>query len=70
MKGLSVKPKTQRNRAVLLTIFATLLRSEIHINIKIDADVPFFRLTICHIFQGHWTQYAGKCACVYDTCSV
>jgi hypothetical protein len=51
MKGLSVKPKTQRNRAVLLTKFATLLRREIHINIKIDADVPFCALQYVIYFK-------------------
>jgi hypothetical protein len=37
--GPSVLPKTQRNRAFLLrTRFTTLWRSEIHNNLKIDAD--------------------------------
>jgi len=36
---MSVQPKTQRNRAVLLkTCFATSWRSGIHVNLKIDAD--------------------------------
>jgi hypothetical protein len=39
LKGTSVLPKTQRNRAVLLrTRFKMLWRSEIHVNQKIDAD--------------------------------
>jgi hypothetical protein len=38
-KGPSVPPKTQPNHAVLLrTRLTTLWRSEIHINVKIDAD--------------------------------
>jgi hypothetical protein len=38
----SLIPKTKRNRAVLLrTRFKTLWRSEIHVNLKIDADVAF-----------------------------
>jgi len=78
LKGLSVKPTTQRNRAVqLTTLFATSWGSEIHINLNIDAE-PLnrrrsrfsFRPTICHIFQRHWRQYAGNCACVYGMCSV
>jgi hypothetical protein len=27
------------------------------------------RRTICHIYQGQWRQYAGKCACVYGVCN-
>jgi hypothetical protein len=35
-------PKTKRNRVVLLrTRLKTLWRSEIHVNLKIDADVAF-----------------------------
>jgi hypothetical protein len=35
-------PKRKRNRAVLLrTRLKTLWRSEIHVNLKIDADVAF-----------------------------
>jgi len=38
---MSVLPKTQRNRAVLLRLrFTTLWRSEIHISLKIDDDAP------------------------------
>jgi hypothetical protein len=52
--------KTQRNRAVLLqTRLATLWRSEINKNLKIDADAQNrhrrrfgVRRTICHIYQG------------------
>jgi hypothetical protein len=59
--GPSVQPKKQRNRVILLrTRFTNLWRSEIHINLKIDADAlnrrrRRFRVrrTICHIFQGH-----------------
>jgi hypothetical protein len=60
LRGVSVLPKTQRNRAVLLrTQFRTLWRSGIHINLKIDADALnrrrrrfSFRRTIYHIYQG------------------
>jgi hypothetical protein len=60
LRGLSVLPKTQRNRAVLLRTRSTMLwRSEIHINLKIDADALnrrrrrfCVRRTICHIYQG------------------
>jgi hypothetical protein len=60
LKGASVLPKTQRNGAVLfLTRFTTLWRSEIHTNLKIDADALnrrrrrfCVRCTICHIYQG------------------
>jgi hypothetical protein len=39
LRGPSVLLKTQRNRAVLLlTRFRTLCRSQIHTNLKIDAD--------------------------------
>jgi len=70
LKGSSVLPKTQRNRAVLfLTRFRTLLRSEIHINLKIDAEALNRRRcryciwrTIYHIYQAQWRQYAAKCA--------
>jgi len=38
-RGPCLLTKTQQNRAVLLrTRFTTLWRSEIHINLKIDAD--------------------------------
>jgi hypothetical protein len=57
--------------------FTTLWRSEIHINLKIEADAVnrrrrhfSFRRKIHHIYQGQIRQYAGKC--VYDSgvCSV
>jgi hypothetical protein len=72
-RGQSVLPKTQCNRAVLLgTRLTTLWRSEIHINLKIDADAlnrrrRRFRVlhTIRHIYQGERRQYADKCACAY-----
>jgi hypothetical protein len=39
LRRRSLIPKTKRNRAVLLrTRFETLWRSQIHINLKIDAD--------------------------------
>jgi hypothetical protein len=73
LKGPSVLPKTQRNRAHLLqTRFKMLWRSEIHINLKIDADDLnrrrrrfCVRRTIHHMNQEQIRQYAGKCACVY-----
>jgi hypothetical protein len=60
LKGVSVLPKTQRNRAVLLrSLFTTLWRSKIHENLKIDADALnrrrrrfCVRRTICHMCQG------------------
>jgi hypothetical protein len=74
----SVLPKTQRNRAFLLrTRFTTLWRSEIRINLKIDADALNQRrhrfcipCTKCHIYQGQGRQYASTCACVYGICGV
>jgi len=62
LRGPSLKPKTQRNHADLLkTRFITLWRSEIHINLKIDADVLnrrwrrfCVRPTVSHIYQGQW----------------
>jgi hypothetical protein len=70
--------KKQRNRAFLLqTRFATLWRSEIHKNLKIDADALnrrrrrfYVRRTTYRIYQGQCRKYAGKRACVYDICSV
>jgi hypothetical protein len=57
--------------------FRTLWRSEIDINLKIDADVLNRRrrrfcvsCTISHIYQGQVSQSAGKCACVYGVCVV
>jgi hypothetical protein len=60
LTGPSVLPKTQRNHAVLLlTRFKTLWRSEIHFNLKLDADALNRRRrrfsvwrTVCHIYQG------------------
>jgi hypothetical protein len=60
-RGPSVLPKKQKkNRAFLLrTCFTTLWRSEIRINLKIDADALSrrrrrfcVRHTIYHIYQG------------------
>jgi hypothetical protein len=59
LEGRSVLPKTQRNHAVLLeTRFKTLWRSEIHNNLKIDADALnrrrrrfCVRRTMHHIYQ-------------------
>jgi hypothetical protein len=59
-RGPSVLQKTQRNRTDLLgTRFITLWRSEIHINLKIDADALNRRRrrfcvqrTMYHIDQG------------------
>jgi hypothetical protein len=78
LKDPTVLSKTQRNRAVLLrTRFTVLWRSEIHINLKIDADVLnrrwrrfCVRRKICRIYQGKWRKYAGKCAWVDVICSV
>jgi hypothetical protein len=58
--GPSVQGKTQRKRVVLFrTRFATLWKSEIHINLKIDADAQnrrrrrfCFQRKICRICQG------------------
>jgi hypothetical protein len=77
-RRLSLLPKTQRNRAVLLeTLYTTLWSSEIHINLNIDVDALnrpqrrfCVRSTIHNIYQGECRQYAGKCACVYGICSV
>jgi hypothetical protein len=78
LRGPSVLPKTQRNRAVLFrTRFTLLWRSEIHINPKIDADaLNRLRRRFCvrpkmhHIYQGQRRQYAGKSACVYGIFSM
>jgi hypothetical protein len=43
LKGPSVLPKTQQNRAVLFrTGFTTIWRSEVHIGLKVNAGVGFF----------------------------
>jgi hypothetical protein len=60
LRGQSVLPRTKRNRAVLLRrLFTTLWKSEIHINLKIDADALnrrrrrlCVRRTVYHIYQG------------------
>jgi len=78
LRGLSVLPKTQRNRAVLFrTRFTTIWGSEIHISLKFDGHAlnrrrrrSLFWCTIHHICQGQWRQYARKCACVYDIWNV
>jgi hypothetical protein len=59
LKRQSVLAKTQRKRGVLLrTRFRTLSRSEIHNNLKIDADALnrrrrrfSVRRTVYHIYQ-------------------
>jgi hypothetical protein len=59
-RGPSVLPKTQRNRTVLFrTRFTMLCRSEIHINLKIDANALnqrwrrfYIRRAIYRIHQG------------------
>jgi len=74
LRGPSVLPKTQRNRAVLFrTRFKTIWRSEIHISLKFDADALnrrrrrfLLRCTIHHICQGEWRHYARNCSYVYD----
>jgi len=62
---------------MIRTRFTTLWRNEIHINLKIDADVlNRRRLLLCvrvktyHTYQGQRRQYAGMCACVYGVWSV
>jgi len=46
-------------------------RSEIHINIKIDAGVAFVTsVKIYHIYQVQQRQYTGMCACAYCVCRV
>jgi hypothetical protein len=70
--------EAQRNLAVLFrTSFTTIWRSKIHISLKVDADTLnrrrrrfCVRRKIYHIYQGQRRQYAAKCACVYDVCSV
>jgi hypothetical protein len=60
LRGPSVLPKTQRNRAMLFrTRFITIRRSEIHISLKLDADadVGLLPCTIHHISQGQGMQY-------------
>jgi hypothetical protein len=74
----SLIPKTKRNRAVLLrTRSKTLWRSQVHINLKIDADALnrrrrrfCVRRKMYHTYQGGRRQYAGKCACVYGIFSI
>jgi len=53
-----------------------LWRSQVNVNLKIDADALnrrrrrfCVRRTMYHIDQGEWRQYTGKCACVYGVCS-
>jgi hypothetical protein len=64
-------------RGSITNTFQTLWRSEIHINLKIDADALnrrrhrfCVRRNVYHIFQGQRREYACKCACVYGVCSV
>jgi hypothetical protein len=74
----SFLPKTERNRAVLSrTHSRTMWRSEIHSNLRIDADALNrrrrrfgVRRTMYHIYTGQRRKYAGKCACVYGISSV
>jgi hypothetical protein len=78
LKRPSLLPKTQRNHAVLLRIrFTTLWRSEIHKNLKIDADAPnrrqrlfCVRRSMYHISPRERRQDAGKSARVYGICNV
>jgi hypothetical protein len=78
LKGPSVVTKTQRNRTVLLRKrLITMWRSDIHRNLKIDADALnrrrrrfCVRPKIYQISQGQRKEYAGKCACVYVICIV
>jgi len=67
-RGPSVLPKTQRNRVILLrTLFKPLWGSEVHKNLKIDADALnrrrrrfFVRRGIYYICQREWREYAVK----------
>jgi hypothetical protein len=60
LRGPSVLPKKQPNHAFLLRIrFRTLWRSEIRVNLKIDAGALnrrrrrfSVRRTVCDIYQG------------------
>jgi len=71
-KGLPLLPKTQRSHAALLwTPFTPLWRNEIRIYLNINAGAqnrPWRRFCVlrtrCHIYEGQWSHYALKCACV------
>jgi hypothetical protein len=60
LRGPFLLPKTQQNREILLrTRLTRLWRSEIHMNLKIDADAlnrrwRHFRVrrTVHHVYQG------------------
>jgi hypothetical protein len=70
--------KQQRNRTILFSkSLTTLWRSEIHMNLKIDADAQNrrwrrfrVRRRAYHTYQGKGRQYAGKSECVYGISSV
>jgi hypothetical protein len=60
-----------------MNMFQMFCRSEIHKNLKIDADALnrrrrrfYVHRKIYYIYQGQRRQYSGKCACVYGVCSV
>jgi len=69
--------KTQRNSEEVLRMGLKILwRTEIHINIKINADAQKQgRRRFCephkkyHIYRGQQRQESGKCAWVYGICS-
>jgi len=63
--------KTQLNCAVLFPARSTMWRSEIHIDLEINADATnrrrrrfCLRRTVCRIYQGLCWPYPGYCACV------
>jgi hypothetical protein len=63
------------SRSSIMNTFRTLWRSEIRINLKIDADALnrrrrrfCVRRSIYHIYQRHRRQYVDKCAGVYGIC--
>jgi hypothetical protein len=68
---------TTESRSSITNTFQTLWRSEIRINLKIDADALnrrwrhfCVRRNIYHIYQRQRRLYAGKCACAYSVSSV
>jgi hypothetical protein len=65
------------SRSYNTNTFTRLWRSEIHINLNIDADTLkrrrrrfCIRRKVYHIYRGERRQYSGKCACVYGVCKV
>jgi len=59
LKGPSVLPKTQWNRAVLFrTRFTTIWRSEIHISVKVDADAHKIKMCFNKYDDVDWIHLA------------